>query len=121
MKDKNGKIIFSSGKLKKDGNLDIDARPFMKVFGDENGKPVGLLFWKYKTLISDTRIPAKKRRVESYKIEDFDNLQYPLNVTAKLNFRIYPQWVTDAVKKAYPLLPNPPVVELEKINKIFNK
>jgi len=119
VKDAKDKIVFSSGKLKKDGDLDSDARPFMKVFGDENGKPVGLLFWKYKTLISDTRIPAKKRRVESYTINNSQNLTYPLKATVKLNFRIYPQWVTNAVKKAYPLLPNPPVVELEKIQKEF--
>jgi len=121
VKDANGKIVFSSGKLKEDGDLDKDARPFMKVFGDENGKPVGLLFWKYKTLISDTRIPAKKRRVETYDINTSQKLSYPLKAIVKLNFRIYPQWVTNAVRKAYPLLPNPPVVQLEKIEKIFKK
>ncbi|MGB0990656.1 MAG: multiheme c-type cytochrome, partial [Halarcobacter sp.] len=119
IKDTNGKTVFSSGKLKEDGNLGVDARPFMKVFGDENGNPVGLMFWKYKTLLKDTRIPAKERRVESYKLEE--NLAYPLNVRVKLNFRIYPQWVTDAVKKAFPSLPNPPVITLEEIKKEFKK
>lgn len=119
IKDKNKNIVFSSGKLKEDGNLGEDARPFMKVFGDENGNPVGLLFWKYKTLLKDTRIPAKQRRVESYDLAD--NLAYPLDVEVKLNFRIYPQWVTDAVKKAFPTLPNPPVIKLEEIKKEFKK
>jgi len=119
--DATGKIVFSSGKLRKDGNLDTDARPFMKVFGDENGKPVGLLFWKYKTLISDTRIPAKERRVETYTINSKENLAYPLNATVKLNFRIYPQWVTSAVQRVFPELPNPPVVELERVEKEFSK
>lgn len=120
VKDKNNKIVFSSGKLKKDGNLAIDARPFMKVFGDKKGNPVGLLFWRYEKLLSDTRIPAGKRRVESYKIKD-KNLAYPLKAEVKLNFRIYPQWVTNAVRKAYPALPNPPVVELNKIERDFTK
>lgn len=119
IKDKNERIVFSSGKLKKDGNLDVDARPFMKVFGDKDGNPVGLLFWKYEKLISDTRIPAKTRRVESYDLPK--DLDYPLNVEVKLNFRIYPQWTTDAVKKVFPALPNPPVIELEKIVQIFKK
>jgi len=119
IKDKNKKIVFSSGKLKENGNLGEDARPFMKVFGDENGKPVGLLFWKYKTLLKDTRIPAKQRRVEAYNLKE--NLVYPLNVEVKLNFRIYPQWVTDAVKKTFPSLPNPPVITLEEIKKEFKK
>lgn len=117
--DANEKIVFSSGKLKEDGNLDSDARPFMKVFGDENNKPVGLFFWRYKKMISDTRIPAGERRVESYKIGDA--LEYPLKAVVKLNFRIYPQWVSDAVRRAYPQLPNPDVVVLETLEKIFEK
>jgi hypothetical protein len=119
IKDKNEKIVFSSGKLKADGNLSKDARPFMKVFGDENGKPVGLLFWKYKTLLKDTRIPAKERRVESYDLPQ--DISYPISVDVKLNFRIYPQWVTDLVKNVFPELPNPPVVQLENIRQDFRK
>ncbi|WP_072681908.1 multiheme c-type cytochrome [Arcobacter sp. LA11] len=119
IKDANNKIVFSSGKLKEDGNLGDDARPFMKVFGDENGEPVGLLFWKYKTLLKDTRIPAKERRVEVYDLPK--ELNYPLNVDVKLNFRIYPQWVTNIVRNVFPELPNPPVVKLENIVKKFNK
>lgn len=119
LKDSDGKIVMSSGKLKDDGNLGKDARPFMKVFGDKEGKPVGLLFWKYETLLSDTRIPAGERRVESYTIGE--ELQYPLSVVVKLNFRIYPQWVTDAVQKMNPQLPSPSVIELGKIEKSFQK
>ncbi len=120
-KDRKGKIIFEAGKLKEDGSLGDDARPFMKVFGDKDGKPVGLLFWRYEKLLSDTRIKAGERRVESYeiKLKDIEELKYPLTVIVKLNFRIYPQWVTNAVRKTYPQLPNPPVVELEKIVKEF--
>ena len=121
VKDKNGKIVFSSGKLKKDGNLADDARPFMKVFGDKEGNPVGLLFWKYEKLLKDTRIPAGKERVEMYQIPKSMSLDYPLKAVVKLNFRIYPQWVTDIVKKAFPQLPNPPVIELERIEKDFHE
>ena len=117
--DTNDKIVFSSGKLDDNGDLTADARPFMKVFGDKDGNPVGLLFWKYEKLLSDTRIPAKTRRVESYDLEK--NLNYPLKASVKLNFRIYPQWVTSIVQKAFPELPNPPVVELEKVEQIFKK
>ncbi len=119
LRDKDSNIVFSSGKLKDDGNLNTDARPFMKIFGDKNSKPVGLLFWRYKNLLSDTRIPAGKRRVESFNIANFENLKHPLEVVVKLNFRIYPQWVTDAVRRAYPQLPNPPIIMLEKIQKKF--
>lgn len=117
VKDSKDNIVFSSGKLKKDGNLGKDAKPYMKVFGDENGKEVGLAFWKYKTLLSDTRIEAKERRVETYNLKE--GFSYPLSVEVKLNFRIYPQWVTDIVKKSYPALPNPLVVTIEELKKVF--
>ena len=117
LKDADGNIVLSSGKLNEDGNLGEDARMFMKVFGDDNGEPVGLLFWKYTKLLSDTRIPAGERRVEAYDIKTRDALKYPITATVKLNFRIYPQWVTDAVSKLFPHLPNPTVVSHEQINK----
>ncbi|MCP4969299.1 MAG: hypothetical protein GY932_01745 [Arcobacter sp.] len=123
VKDREGNVVFESGKLKEDGNLGDDARPFMKVFGDKDGKPVGLLFWRYEKLLSDSRIKAGERRIESYdiKVDKGDKLSYPLTAIVKLNFRIYPQWVTNAVKKRYPQLPSPPVVELEKIVQEFYK
>ena len=117
--DKDSNIVFSSGKLKNDGNLENNTRVFMKVFGDENSKPVGLFFWRYKKMISDTRIPAKQRRVESFLIKNNQILKYPLKLVVKLNFRIYPQWVTDIVKRAYPQLPSPPVITLNKLEKVF--
>ena len=117
--DANDKIVFSSGKLDINGDLKADARPFMKVFGDKDGKAVGLLFWKYEKLLSDTRIPAKTRRVESYDLPK--DLKYPLKAMVKLNFRIYPQSITSMVQKAFPELPNPPVVELEKLEQVFEK
>ncbi len=117
LKDADGRVILERGKLKADGNLGEDARPYMKVFGDESGAPVGLFFWRYKKLLSDTRIAAGERRIETYKIANFERLKKPLSVDVKLNFRIYPQWVTDVVQNAYPQLPSPPVVVLETLKK----
>jgi hypothetical protein len=56
--------------------------------------------------------------VESFTIKQ-TSLKYPLTITTKLNFRIYDQWITTAVQKAYPALPNPPVIELNKVVKII--
>lgn len=117
VKDAKGNTVLASGRLKDDGNIEEGSRLFQKVFGDEEGRPVGLLFWKYKKLLSDTRIPSGERRVESFDMGK--ELSYPLKVSVKLNFRIYPQWVSDAVKKVYLTLPNPPVIELMKIEKEF--
>lgn len=117
VKDKEGRVVFSSGKLKEDGNIEDGSRLFQKVFGDEEGKPVGLLFWKYKTLLSDTRIPAGERRVEKFELGK--DAVYPLHVSVKLNFRIYPQWVSDAVRKVFPVLLNPNIIELATEQKGF--
>ncbi|MGE4396997.1 MAG: multiheme c-type cytochrome [Sulfurimonas sp.] len=117
VKDREGRVILTSGRLKDDGDIEDGSRLFQKVFGDEEGKPVGLLFWKYKTLLSDTRIPAGERRAEKFALGE--NLKYPLQASVKLNFRIYPQWVTDAVRKVFPVLGNPNVVELAGVQKEF--
>ena len=113
-----GREILSSGMLDKAGNLEPKARVFMKEFGDEQGKPVGLLFWRYAKLLSDTRIPADGYRDEIFQLPD--DTQYPITVSTKFMYRIYPQWVTDIVRKQTPDLPNPPTVTLQEITDVFN-
>ena len=116
--DKNGHTLLSSGKLDKDGNIEPNSIIYNKVFGDKDGNPVGLLFWRYEKLLKDTRIPAGKRVQEEFILPKDAN--YPLKVKVKLNFRIYPQWVTDIVKVAYPALPDPPVITIKEMEKCFD-
>jgi hypothetical protein len=108
-------VILSSGKLDKDGNIEKNAVVFHKVFGDKDGNPVGLFFWRYEKLLKDTRIDAGQRVQKEFLLPE--NLAYPLEVRVKLHFRIYPQWVSDIVKVAYPQLPNPPVVTIAEMEK----
>ena len=117
VKDAEGNILLHSGFLDKNGNIEPNAIVFQKVFGDKEGNAVGLFFWRYEKLLKDTRIPAKKRKEHSFNI--VKNAQYPLDIVVKLNFRIYPQWVTDIVKAAYPTLPNPPVVTINEFKGKF--
>ena len=116
LKDATGKIILSSGMIDETGEIEKDARLFRKVFGDRNGIPVGLKFWKYEKLLADTRIPAKGFRDELYPLPA--NITYPVVAEVKLRFRIYPQWVTRAVQKERPELPTPPAVTLRRVIKI---
>ena len=118
LKDKDGNIIFSSGKLNKKGDIEKGSVIFNKVFGDKDGKPVGLFFWRYEKLLKDTRIPAGKRVVEKFQLQK--TLKTPLHVDIKLNFRIYPQWVTNIVKAAYPQLPDPPVITIAHLERSFD-
>ena len=118
VRDRDNKIVFSSGKLDDKGDIEAGSTVFNKVFGDKDSNPVGLFFWRYEKLLKDTRIPAGKRVETLFDLPQ--NLKYPLNVTVKLNFRIYPQWVTDIVKIAYPTLPNPPVVTIQEMERTFD-
>jgi len=115
--DANGNVILSEGKMDAHGNVTKDARFFQKVFGDKDGNPVGLRFWRYEKMLKDTKIPAN-----GYRDERFDlpaNAVYPLKVETKLMFRIYPQWVTDAVRQTYPELPNPETVIMTELNNVL--
>ena len=112
-----GRKIVRSGGVDERGNLDPQARVFMKVFGDQEGQPVGLKFWRYTKLLSDTRIPADGYRDEAYALPK--DTQFPIQVNTRLLYRIYPQWVTDIVRQSEPELPNPPVVELKSISSRF--
>ena len=111
--DADGNLVLESGALDAAGNLDENARTFMKKFGDKDGKPVGLIFWRYEKLLKDTRIPADGYRDEHFELPG--KVQYPLSVSTILMYRVYPQWVTDAVQKKFPELPDPEAIELNRI------
>ena len=111
--DASGKLVLQSGQQDHAGNVEPDARMFMKEFGDKNGKPVGLLFWRYEKLLKDTRIPANGFRDERFSLPD-DTL-YPIKVSTQLMYRVYPLWVTQAVQGKFPELPNPPTLTLNSL------
>lgn len=110
--DASGKVVLASGQPV-DGAVPEDARLFRKVFGDAEGKPVGLKFWRYAKLLEDTRIPADGWRDEAWPLPA--DAQGPFKADIKLNFRTYPKWVTDAVRAAEPSLPEPPIVQLNRL------
>lgn len=117
LKDANGKVVLSEGKMDKKGNVAKDARFFQKVFGDKDGKPVGLLFWRYEKMLKDTKIPANGHRDEVFEIPA--DTVFPVTVETKMKFRIYPQWVTDAVRQTYPELPNPESVLMTQMTSVL--
>uniref|UniRef100_UPI003566F3EF hypothetical protein n=1 Tax=Shimia sp. TaxID=1954381 RepID=UPI003566F3EF len=110
--DATGRVVLEHGKLDDGGNLAPDARLFQKVFGDAEGKPVGLLFWRYEKMLKDTKIPANGYRDEVFELPR--DAQFPLQAEVRMMFRIYPQWVTDAVRETYPELPEPQAVEMAR-------
>jgi len=113
VEDADGHMVFESGALDGDGHLEKNARVFMKEFGDKEGNPVGLIFWRYEKMLSDTRIPADGYRDEVFKLPT--GIKRPLIIRTSLMYRVYPQWVTNAVQKKYPKLPNPEAIELNSL------
>jgi DNA-binding beta-propeller fold protein YncE len=119
VKDANGTVILEDGKMDAKGVVPTDARMFQKVFGDKDGKPVGLLFWRYEKMLKDTKIPADGYRDEAFPMPE--TAAYPLSVDVKMMFRIYPQWVTDAVRQSYPDLPNPEAVVMAELTQTLER
>ena len=115
--DADGKVILANGQPEADGKVPDNAHQFRKVFGDKDGKPVGLEFWRYAKMLEDTRIPADSYRDEHYPLPD--QVRWPIHVTAKLDFRIFPAWVTRLVQQQNPTLPTPGIKTLNTIEQTF--
>lgn len=114
--DATGKVILREGELGETGALPETTRLFRKVFGDRHGKAVALRFWRHEKMLDDTRIPPGGHRDERFNLPA--EAAYPLKVDVRLMFRIYPSWVTDAVRQQYPDLPVPQPVEMNRLTQI---
>lgn len=108
--DASGKVVLTSGALDAAGNLDPAAHLFKKVLNDKNAHAVGLKFWRYGRLDTDTTIPANGYRDESYALPP--GTVFPVTVTARLMFRTFPQWITDVVIQRFSQMPPPKPVEI---------
>lgn len=117
--DATGRLVLEHGKMDDSGNLAPDARLFQKVFGDAEGKPVGLRFWRYEKMLKDTKIPANGHRDEAFDLPR--DAVFPLQAEVRMMFRIYPQWVTDAVRQTYPELPEPQAVEMARWQAVLER
>ena len=113
--DGNGTTLLSSGTLDDKGHLDPEARIFNDVFEDGSGHMLGLEFWNYRRSAKDTRIPPKGHRDEVFVLPA--DAKPPFEIDVKLMFRVFPQAVTDLVRKEYPEMPNPEALELHHISR----
>ena len=114
VRDRDGGLLLESGTPGPEGSLPPDARIFHKILGDAAGKPVGLRFWRYATLLRDTRIPAGGQRDELFELPAA--ARFPLRVEVELRFRTFAPDVTAQVRALYPDLPEPQVHAIAQLS-----
>jgi len=114
VKNERGGVVYSSGKLDKDGYITDNTFIYNTVFGDGKGNAVTNIA-KAKEIIKDRRIPPLKSLDE--KIEIGKGNYKKLNVRIRLLYRIAPQKLADQVLGKGKL--KLPVVQMEELNKII--
>ncbi|GLQ32475.1 multiheme c-type cytochrome [Litoribrevibacter albus] len=107
-----GQTIFESGVMR-DGYIPKDSRKFIKVGVDEDGKPVGLRFWRYVKIGKDTRIASGETRTERFKLPEH---QGEISVSVRLLYQVFSKQLVEKVRNAYPdeTIPDVEVVEMAK-------
>ncbi|MFH2047138.1 MAG: multiheme c-type cytochrome [Pseudomonadota bacterium] len=114
IKDENNNIVYSSGKLDKDGYITEGTIIYNTIFGDGKGNPV-LNISKAREILKDKRIPPKESAREEivFQKKNFEQL----SVSVKLLYRSAPQKLIDMVLgKGKNVLP---VITMEQIETIF--
>ena len=116
--DANGQQVYTSGVMK-EGVIPKDARKFVKVGVDKDGKPVGLRFWRYVKIGKDTRIKSGETRNEVFELPK--DAKYPITVSTRVLYQVFAKALTEKVRNAYPQenIPDPEVIELQKVVKTF--
>ena len=92
--DAEDQVIYRSGYLGSEGNIEPDAVIYQTVFGDADGKPTHK-FWKATQVLSDYRIPPRETLIEEFKFKIPKDAKGPIQINARLNYRSAPQEIID--------------------------
>jgi hypothetical protein len=106
-RDGDGKVLFESGALDKDGNIDPDAVIYRTVLG-EGGKERKPTFFLPAAvqILSDKRIQPKGYSVESYAFLLPKELKGEIEIETVVRYRSAPQYlINDLLGKDAPVLP----------------
>lgn len=92
--DANGEIVYRSGAVDADGNVDPQAVMYHTVLKDKNGDAT-LKPWFAAGILSDNRIPPMETVTETYTVPVAADAAMPLSVTVTLRYRSAPQFKID--------------------------
>ncbi len=84
-----GQLLFSSGGLDVQGEIDPAAVVYRTVLGTAAGKPTAKV-WEATQVLTDRRIAPRQHDDLSYEAKYDRNWTVPLTVTARLLYRSYP-------------------------------
>lgn len=102
VKDNQGKIVFQSGKVAKDGEIDPKATIFNTIIADKDGKPLlNHETWRKVKLLKDERIAPKESKLANYQLTLPEELEGPLKIEAVLRFRAFPQHLADSLIREF--------------------
>jgi len=118
VRDKYDAIVYQSGVMK-NGHIPKDSRKFEKIGVDNDGKPVGLRFWRYTKIGKDTRIKPGETRNEVFNLPE--GITYPISVSTRVLYQVFSKALSVKVQGAFPeqKIPVPEVVEMVKSTKKF--
>jgi len=92
--DATGRVVYHSGAVDADGNVDPRAVVYNTVVADKAGKPT-LRFWLAEKIVSDKRIPPQETVTERYSFLVPADAQSPFAVEVILRYRSAHQPVID--------------------------
>lgn len=103
--DKTGRLIFHSGSVDEDGNIDPDAVMYHTILGNSKGEPVMNLTLADRVLF-DHRIPPKGYVLEGYTFFIPGYIQEPIHIEAVLRYRSSSQsFANSLLKEGAPRIP----------------
>ncbi len=116
--DGNDKVLYKSGFIKPDGNLDERAHTYKTYLVKEDGSFNDLHFiWKTKTVAQNNQIQSGRSDLARYKFAIPQNIDGQIKLTAKLNYRRFTRIFSDYVlNKNHDL----PIVTMAKSERILN-
>jgi hypothetical protein len=110
IKDSQGREIYSSGNLDKDGNIE-NGTIYWAVYSDADGNPT-LKLWEITDVISDNRIAPESTAIEVHNFTVPEGVVDPIIVDTKLLYRSAPQSLIDELFGGeYEV----PIVEMESV------
>jgi Flp pilus assembly protein TadD len=108
--DANGRVLIHSGAVRQDGTLEWSAHAYRAVPVSDDGKAIDRHdIWRTRVAAFDRQIPAGRADVGRFSFKIPADVQGPIKLTARLNYRRFNSRFIDWVKRSQPVQQSPVV------------